>query len=185
MAGRHKKRKRKEVVLPKESYLDRLFIETLESGKDEDQKMKKLFGTVTADTTHIKVTIQGVCLNANKASAMANGGMYWGIGNLNNKAHRVYGKQTNARADLYSLLLALKACPEDSALEISTRSEYVIQSITEGLKEKQARGWRCTNGDLLHEIQYVIRKRQAAIHFKHIKKTTDNGHLKEAYKLAR
>jgi hypothetical protein len=53
-----------ERTLPDSSDLDKPFIRTLESRKDDEKKLRKLFGPVSSVTPVVKVVVHGTCLNA-------------------------------------------------------------------------------------------------------------------------
>jgi exonuclease III len=58
---RSRKRKRQDVVLPDETKLDRLLIQTVKAGKDESKETLQLFGPVYFDTNPVLAGICGVC----------------------------------------------------------------------------------------------------------------------------
>ncbi|KAJ7301015.1 hypothetical protein DFH08DRAFT_724755, partial [Mycena albidolilacea] len=84
--------------------------------------------------------------------ATVGSGIYSGIDSSNNYSLRVWGNQTNARADLAVLLWAIKSSPLRKTLEISTRSEYAIRSVVYYATKKENCGWKCPNGDILKLI---------------------------------
>ncbi|KAF8176431.1 hypothetical protein K438DRAFT_1452336, partial [Mycena galopus ATCC 62051] len=160
-----RKKAKVDVVLPDVTELDKLFIRTLDAGKDEDKKLYALYGPVLATTTPMRVTIHGSGLNVGKISASAGSSAYWGPNSRRNTNARVWGGQTNARAELLGALLAIKNAPPAKSLEISTRSEYVIHSIAHYAPTNDACGWRCPNGDILKRILVLIKSRTAPLHF--------------------
>ncbi|KAJ7261385.1 hypothetical protein B0H12DRAFT_1002546, partial [Mycena haematopus] len=151
--------------LPDDTELDELFIQTLAAGKDEAKKLRALYGPVLFVTTPLKVTIHGSCLNSGKILASAGSAAYWGQSARRNLSGRVWGSQTSPRAELLAAWLAIKNAPLFVSLEISTRSEYVIRSITHYAPMNDACGWRCTNGDILKRILALIKTRTAPLHF--------------------
>ncbi|KAJ7143905.1 hypothetical protein C8R44DRAFT_601909, partial [Mycena epipterygia] len=168
--ARRPKRRKIDVVFPQDTELDRLLIATLAAGKDEKKKCLSLFGPVCAETNRVKVTVHGTCTNAGKISAAAGAGIYWGPNANRNRAMRIWGTQTNARADLVAVIVALQLSLPEESLEISTRSEYAIRSAKYYAFKNNARGWRCANGDLLKAMSDLIKERVAPVHFLHIKK---------------
>lgn len=178
------KRRKQEVTLPTETYLDKLLIETLQSATDECRKVVHLFGKVYHTTTTIKVAIQGLCRNAGKATATACAGAYWGANSRNNSTARVPGLQTNARAEVFAIIWALQNADPSHSLEISTRSEYAIRAAKYYVKQNEAQGWRCTNGDLLKCLNSLIKMRTAPLHLRHVLKDARNTHIKSAYQMA-
>ncbi|KAF8171349.1 hypothetical protein K438DRAFT_1773197 [Mycena galopus ATCC 62051] len=73
-----RKKRKLERTLPDSSDLDKLFIATLESGKDDAKKLRNLFGPVSSVTPSVRVVVHGTCLNAGKISAAAAAAAYWG-----------------------------------------------------------------------------------------------------------
>ncbi|KAJ6597844.1 hypothetical protein B0H10DRAFT_1827009 [Mycena sp. CBHHK59/15] len=179
-----KKRKRENVVLPEETELDRLLIRTMKVGKDKSKKALQLFGQVLFNTNPVVVTICGVCKNAGKHTAQAGASAYFGHDSGLTRAVRVWGNQTNARADLVALLLAIQAAPKTKTLHISTRSEYAIMSVKYYAYRNDACGWKCPNGDVLKLIIQWIKCRSAPLHFIHVKKGPPSAHYKESLSLA-
>ncbi|KAJ7258044.1 hypothetical protein B0H12DRAFT_985217, partial [Mycena haematopus] len=117
-----------DVVLPDKTELDKLFIATLESGKDDAKKALALYGPVTSITEPVRITVHGTCLNAGKNSASAGAAMYAGLNSRWNFSEHVNGHQTGARAELLAVTLALRKIPPFKSLIIWTRSEYAIRS---------------------------------------------------------
>jgi hypothetical protein len=76
LASSSKKRKI-DVVLPNETELDKLFIATLEAGKDKNKNLLKLCGPNTSITPVLKVTVHGTCIDAGKISASAAAATCW------------------------------------------------------------------------------------------------------------
>ncbi|KAF8194287.1 hypothetical protein K438DRAFT_1588306, partial [Mycena galopus ATCC 62051] len=156
-------------VLPEDTELDRLFVRTLQAGKDEAKKLRALYGPVLCVTSPLKVTIHGACINAGKILAAAGSVAYWGPDARLNSSARVWGNQTSPCSELLSALLAIKSAPIFKSLEISTCSEYVVCSITYYAAANEACGWRCANGDILKCILLAIKNRMAPLHFRRIK----------------
>jgi ribonuclease HI len=175
-----KRKKREEVVLPTETELDRLLISTLEAGKDDTKKAERLFSQVFVNTNPVVVTISGVCKNSGKHTAHAGASAYFGQNSGLNRAVRVWGKQTNSRADIVALLIAIQTAPRMKTLHISTRSEYAIRAVKYYAYRNEACGWECPNGDVLRLIIQWIKCRSAPIPFIHIVKGCPTPPLKEA-----
>ncbi|KAJ6562558.1 hypothetical protein B0H19DRAFT_873653, partial [Mycena capillaripes] len=163
------KKRKIEVALPNTTELDKLFIATLEAGKDNAKKLLALYGPVTSVTAALKVTVHGICLNAGKISASAAAATFWGPNARLNSEARVPGGQTSPRAELLAVILALQNAPAFKSIAISTRSEYVIRSAVYYAAKNEACGWRVTNGDLLKILIALIKARSAPIQFCHIK----------------
>jgi hypothetical protein len=114
------KRRKLDISLPDETDLDKLFITTLATGKDETKKTLALYGPVTSVTAPMRVTVHGVCLNARKISAAAGAATYWGPNARLNSTRRVPGTQTGPRAELLAVILALQQAPPFKSIAIST-----------------------------------------------------------------
>ncbi|KAJ6590750.1 hypothetical protein B0H10DRAFT_1640802, partial [Mycena sp. CBHHK59/15] len=128
-----------------------------------------LYGPVHIDTLPIKITIHRACKNAGKHTASAGAGVFFGVNSPKNCSLRVWGTQSNARADLIGLLRAITSSPLRRTLEISTRSEYSIKSVVYYAAKNETCGWRCANGDILKLIFQWINVRTAPIRFTHLK----------------
>ncbi|KAF8205686.1 hypothetical protein K438DRAFT_1446358, partial [Mycena galopus ATCC 62051] len=107
----------------------------------------------------LKVTIHGACIDAGKILASAGSVAYWGPDARLNSSARVWGNQTSPRSELLSALLAIKSALIFKSLEISTRSEYMVHSITYYAAPNDACGWRCANGNILKHILLAIKNR--------------------------
>jgi ribonuclease HI len=182
-----RKKRKLDRVLPDVTPLDKLFIATLEAGKDEKKKTLNLYGPVYFQTPATKVTAHGVCLNAGKITASSGSATYWGTDSNKNLSRKVWGAQTGPRAELRAVLLAIDSAPQHKSLEVSTRSEYAIKSVVYYAARNDACGWRCANGDILKPLIAAIKARTAPLHFRHLKKDTalTNGHLIQATAMAR
>ncbi|KAF8213517.1 hypothetical protein K438DRAFT_1707299 [Mycena galopus ATCC 62051] len=180
------KKRKVEIALPDATHLDKLFISTLQAGKDNEKKVLSLYGAVTSMTPALKVAVHGTCLNAGKISAAASAAAYWGPDACLNTSARLTGQQTSPRAELLAVILALQKAPSFKTIEIHTRSEYAIRSAVYYAARNDACGWRNTNGDLSKIIVSLIKARTAPVHFCHIKKddAADNGHLRGAKEAA-
>ncbi|KAJ7764211.1 cytochrome P450 [Mycena metata] len=153
------------------------------------RKKRKVELALTDVTPPLKVTVHGVCLNAGKITASSGAAAYWGPNARTNVSARTWGSQTSPRADLLSVLIALNVAPLFKSLEISSRSEYAIRSITYCAAGNDACGWKCANGDILKLILVLVKCRTAPIHFCHIQRdqleVAKNGHLTQATTMAR
>ncbi|KAJ7028854.1 hypothetical protein C8F04DRAFT_883056, partial [Mycena alexandri] len=129
------------------------------SGRIYEKKLRALYGPVLNTTTPLRVTIHGVCLKAGSILASTGSATYWGPNARLNTSRRVWGGQTSPRAELLSVWLAIKMAPAFKSLDISTRSEYVIRSVTYYAAANDACGWRCANGDILKRILALIKIR--------------------------
>ncbi|KAF8195224.1 hypothetical protein K438DRAFT_1587317, partial [Mycena galopus ATCC 62051] len=115
--------------LPDNTELDHLLIQTLAAGKDKEAKRRRLYGPVHTNTAPIIIVTHGACKNSGKHTASAGAGIYFGVNSTRNCSIKVWGTQTNMRADLIAFQWAIKGSPSDKTLQISTRSEYAIRSV--------------------------------------------------------
>ncbi|KAF8168646.1 hypothetical protein K438DRAFT_1774703 [Mycena galopus ATCC 62051] len=134
------------------------------------RKSRGLFGSVYFDTTPlVEVTICGTHKNASKYIASATASAYFGPGSVLNRSLRVWAHQTNARADLVALLVALEIAPRAKTLHVSTRSECLLLDVR--------------NGDILKSIIQAIKVGSAPA-FINTKKNKLHGHFTAAKKLS-
>jgi hypothetical protein len=73
---------------------------------------------------------------------------------------------------------------ETRTLQVCTRSTHAIRSITYDAAHNEARGWTCTNGDVMKIILQWIKRRSVPLHFIHLKKGVANRHLTAALELS-
>ncbi|THU94313.1 ribonuclease H-like protein, partial [Dendrothele bispora CBS 962.96] len=154
-----------------------------------DDELSKLYGNVDPHAYHcrdaLKVYTDGSCDDPRSPHPKAGAGVFFGPNNPLNCSRRVSGEQTNARAELYAVLVALQRAPRDRALEINTDSEYVIKSLTFYAPMQSMCGWKCANGDLLRSIVSWIRSRPAPLSLVWVKAHAGNFHNEEADRLAK
>ncbi|KAJ7307702.1 hypothetical protein DFH08DRAFT_720115, partial [Mycena albidolilacea] len=145
--------------LPDSSDLEKLFIATLESGKDDAKKLRNLFDAISSVTPSVKVVVHGTCINAGKVTAAAAAATYWGPDGRLNTSTRLSGQQTSPRTELLAVILVLQRAPTFKSLEIHMRSQYAIRSAVYYAANNDACGWRNTNGDLSKVIVSLIKGR--------------------------
>ncbi|KAF9002397.1 hypothetical protein BDZ89DRAFT_885487, partial [Hymenopellis radicata] len=87
---------------------------------------------------------------------------------------RVPGGQTDNRAKLFSILVALTLAPSRLPLTIVSTSEYALRSIVSWGPKNASAGWKCDHGDILHQIQRALQHRPAAVHFIFLKSNSVN-----------
>jgi ribonuclease HI len=181
---RCRKRKREDVVLPNETELDRLVIQTVQAGKDESKKTLQLFGPVYFDTNPVLAGICGVCKNQGKHTASGGAAVFFGDNSNLNRAVRIWGTPTKLRAEVVALLVAVRAAPRTKTLHVLSRSDYAIKSVKYWAFCNEACGWKRANGDILKLVIQAIKIRSAPIHLIYIKKDEAHGHYSGAHKLA-
>lgn len=167
------------------SHLDLLLIATLEASMSDADALKEIYGTVNTVTVPTIVYTDGSCLKPNTPAARAGAGIYWGEASSENTALRVPGAPTNNRAELYAVLWVLTKSSDSCTLYIFTDSTYVIHSICHWAPNRAARGWVCTNSDILKDIVAAIAARGGATHFFWVQGHTGNVHNEAADALAK
>ena len=100
----------------------------------------------------------GSCIVANTPKAKAGIGIYCEEDETRNAAVGLPGKvQTNQRAELMAVLIALRETPKGDKLEILSDSQYVLKGIIEGIREWEDKGWLgVDNSDLFKEVVYEL-----------------------------
>ncbi|KZV83869.1 ribonuclease H-like protein, partial [Exidia glandulosa HHB12029] len=151
------------------------------------EAMGELYGPITAVASNpIHVATDGSCIGNGRTRAAAGAGVYWGPGNSKNTSVRLHGAlQTNNRAQLLAVLVAIDAADPARKLIIHSDSEYAIRSVAEWAPARAELGWHCTNADLLRSIQESIARRGAAIHFNWVPGHKGNSWNEAADGLAR
>ncbi|KAG0190600.1 Ribonuclease H1 [Apophysomyces sp. BC1034] len=80
--------------------------------------------------------------------ARAGFGVYWGDDHPNNVSERLFGKQTNQRAEASAVIRALEQTLDDPRqLEIRTDSQYVIKAVYEWSRGWKRNGWKSSTGN--------------------------------------
>ncbi|KZV98668.1 ribonuclease H-like protein, partial [Exidia glandulosa HHB12029] len=159
----------------------------LHSQRTWEDAMSDLFGPVRrSDKNPITVYTDGSCFKSHRDGPRAGAGVFWGPDCKTNVSARVPGlSQTNNRAELYAILLAVCAADPARRLLVHSDSEYAIRSIAEWAPMRAELGWTCTNGDVLQDICTVIRRRGANTHFVWVKAHAKNSHNDAADALAK
>ncbi len=94
------------------------------------------------------------------------------------------GAQTNNRAELTAVLLAILEAQPSLALQLFTDSQYAIHSICHWAPLWANTGWSCANADILKDIARIISLRHAPISFIWVKGHSGNKANEEADTLA-
>ncbi|KAL5256215.1 hypothetical protein ACHWQZ_G011441 [Mnemiopsis leidyi] len=94
------------------------------------------------------VYTDGSCLNQGGGPRRAGVGVFWGVGDARNCSERLWGPQTNQRAELWAAIRALQTCLSAGykKLEVRTDSKYTIKGATEWIKRWKENGYRSANG---------------------------------------
>lgn len=122
------------------------------------------------------VYTDGSCLGNGQEGAAAGAGVFWGADDPRNRSVRVPGAcQTNQRAELYAVLLAMEeARTLAGVLEVRTDSRYVISCMTEWIVGWRQRGWVTSQGapvkhqDLLTRMETLLGARTERVCWVHV-----------------
>ena len=127
-------------------------------------------GRIIADEPvdeEVVVYTDGACSANGTKEAKAGSGVWFGAGDPRNISKRLPGNpQTNQRAELYAVLLALRAIPKGNRVSVHTDSNYVIGCCTQWLKNWKRNGWRAAsnkpvqNADLVKAIDAELVSRE-------------------------
>ncbi|KAK9346088.1 ribonuclease H-like domain-containing protein, partial [Lipomyces starkeyi] len=109
----------------------------------------------------------GCALNNGKSGSLAGVGVYYGPNDSRNISTYLPGeRQTNQRAELTAILLAVKEGPRFRHIEIRTDSTYSIKCVEEWSIKWRQNGWRnakgqqVENADLIKQILDEIEVRR-------------------------
>jgi ribonuclease HI len=126
------------------------------------------------------VYVDGACLNNGKSNAKSGIGIYFGKNDIRNvSASLKYGKQTNNRAELMAILVALKiiyVTEKENNIEynIYTDSKYSIECVTCWIYKWKNNNWKTANNkpvqnqELIEKIYDMLIK-LSKVKFFHIK----------------
>jgi ribonuclease HI len=137
-----------------------------------DAPFSNLYSSVwskTLDFTTIVVSIDGACTGNGTSAACAGLGVYFGPGSWFNTSERVYGVQTNQRAELRAAISALETVEPEIVddrdifrVVLMSDSEYVVRGMTEWVfrwRENgytNSRGRLVTNADDFQDLDQLI-----------------------------
>ncbi|KAF5341589.1 hypothetical protein D9758_014049 [Tetrapyrgos nigripes] len=166
---------------PLVTHLDRLLNKILHddppSLPDEWHKIYGLASLPSSSRPPLVIYINSTCNDAGRPSTAAGLGVFFRDGNVLNSSKRVVGDQSNSRAHLYALLLALQLASANRALHIHSSSEYLINSLTYWAPCHAKTGWACANSDLLSAIALWIASRPAPVKLFKVKSHSISLHL--------
>ena len=110
--------------------------------KEDEEGMRK---RRRVDTV---VYTDGSCLGNGAANGRAGAGVWWGDGDSNNVSERLWGVQTNNRAELWAAIRAIQIAQtlDIVQIEIRTDSKYTIQGITSWIIKWKRNGWKTAAG---------------------------------------
>jgi ribonuclease HI len=123
----------------------------------------------------VVVYTDGACPKNGTSQARAGYGVYFGEADPRNISSRLRGKQTNNRAEMTAILVALTKVEPYEPLEIRTDSKLCINSITKWLPGWKKKGWKKSNGkpvlnaDLWKEIDAALKSRSGKTFFTYVR----------------
>lgn len=116
----------------------------------------------------VHVYVDGSCINNGKPEARAGWGVWWqdrDLKHLNRAGRLAGGKQTNNRAELWAMIEAIRAFPDDGRqLMIWTDSMYGVRAIKQWLPYWERYGFRTVHGqsvknsDLITLLEHELRQ---------------------------
>lgn len=94
------------------------------------------------------VYTDGCCSSNGKSKARAGIGVYWGRGHRLNVGDRLYGRQTNQRAEIQAACRAIEQAKSQniSKLVLYTDSKFTINGITKWVKTWKKNDWKLSTG---------------------------------------
>ena len=176
--------RRHSTKLPLNSYLDRLLAELLETPCSPKDRLIATYGAFSSSCppSHTR----RVYAYGRIARSQAGAGVFFGPQNASNSSWRVPGQQSDNRASLFAILLALSLTPSSIGLHIFSSSLYAIRSIFDWGPANASLGWHnSAHGDLLRLIACWIRGRTGPVKLSLCKLSNKDGHAAEASRLAR
>ncbi|XP_056420082.1 ribonuclease H1-like [Hyla sarda] len=95
------------------------------------------------------VYTDGCCSRNGRYGAQAGIGVYWGHDNSLNVSERVYGRQTNQRAEVEAASRAVEQALDHNitSLNICTDSKFTIKGMTEWVPRWKENGWKTVHGE--------------------------------------
>ncbi|THU80211.1 hypothetical protein K435DRAFT_696142, partial [Dendrothele bispora CBS 962.96] len=156
-------------VLPSETELDRLYIETINSvPKGREDPLVKLYGYTASMVSNVptpaRIFTAGICMNQSTSFMKAGSGIFCGTRSIHNKSIRVPGPSISEdRAHAYALWRAILDFPLDRPVIVYT-SSYVLHALTTYADRNCRVNWSCANGDIFKNIVAKIQLRTAWMH---------------------
>lgn len=167
--------------------IDNMLREVMAEPRSWMDAMIELYGPAQVqDKNPLLVWTDGSCIGAKTRHARAGAGVFWGRNCMRNRALRLPGLvQTNNRAELFAMLVAIDQSDPLRALTLYSDSEYAIRSIAEWAPARADTGWTCVNGDLLSQICVALQRRAARVHLIWVKAHNGNANNDAADALAK
>lgn len=135
----------------------------------------------------VSVYTDGACINNGKDDAKCGGGVWFGPNHNMNRALRIPGRaQSNQIGELGAVIAAIDAVPINQPLKIITDSRYVIDGLTDNLRQWEDKGWiGIQNAELFKRAAFLLRRRTARTSFQWVKGHSEDLGNEESDKLAK
>ncbi|KAJ7167374.1 hypothetical protein C8R43DRAFT_1161026, partial [Mycena crocata] len=148
--------------------------DALESTRTAAEENRYFYGPVSVRTDPSHVYTASSCVAAEKPNVKAGCGVYWGPNSRWNKGSSVPGRQTDGRAALFAVTLALLSAQEDRTLVIYCTSQFVIRTFCYWVGSNYTQGWPCKNADIIRVTAELIRRRSASVIFRYVDSASTN-----------
>ncbi|KAJ7436896.1 hypothetical protein B0H11DRAFT_1754228, partial [Mycena galericulata] len=159
--------------------------EALDSARSSPEQNRFYYGRVTIRTDPLHVYVASSCVAAGKPNVRAGSGVFWGPNSRWNKCASIPGKQSDGRAALFAVTLAVLSAPVDRTLVIYSSSQFVIRTFCYWTGTNYTEGWPCKNADIVKVTAELLRKRPAGVIFRYVDSPDTNNHSRGALDLAR
>ena len=146
--------------------LDQLLCEALKAAeRPRDEIIREVYGDVCEASPRVDVWTDGSALGR-APDRRAGAAAVFGVNARCNALARLPGpeaEQVNNRAELYALLLAVRAVAPMTTLKVYTDSEYVIRTLCYRIGAIVQANYGVPNSDLIRAIVLHVRARRAAL----------------------
>ena len=123
------------------------------------------------DHEEMTVYTDGSCTNNGKLDAQCGSGVWLEDGHPQNNAIKIPGEeQSNQVSEIAAVIVAVETLPTFCKLTIVTDSMYVINGLTQHLKNWEDNGWIGNkNADFFKRAAYLLKRRSAPTYFEWVK----------------
>ncbi|KAJ7740488.1 hypothetical protein DFH07DRAFT_688565, partial [Mycena maculata] len=146
--------------------LDIMARDALTASLSTADASRLLYGRVTKSGRPTTVYLASSAKRKSSSAGSAIFAIYWGANSPRNTAYTFDGAQTEARASLFAILMAVIDSRQDQTLIIYTSSQYAIRCFCYWAGENAMLGWPCTHADVLQEATSRISLRSAPVEFR-------------------
>ncbi|KAJ7452725.1 hypothetical protein B0H11DRAFT_1741637, partial [Mycena galericulata] len=154
--------------------LDNMMKDALDSARTAAEQNRCYYGRVTIQTDPLHVYVASSCVAAGKANVRAGSGVFWGPNSRWNKCASIPGRQSDGRAALFAVTLAVLSAPVDRTLVIYSSSQFVIRTFCYWTGTNYTEGWPCKNADIVKVTAELLRNRPAGVIFRYVGSDTNN-----------